>query len=181
MVKGQSRPRTLPALCRGRRRKSKWYESWGRGFESRRGHHPSSAEPLSREFEWAENRRSPAVLRRQPGAPKTQRTSESLSEGPILSATWGYGGFGPRSERIEIAEFNGAISNRKLKFRLGGLGNRERISGLRLCANEDRIVRWCPLPLVILQHKTNRSHSTLPKRSWNQISARAGIPNVNAL
>ncbi len=35
-VKGQSRPRTAPAV-RGRRRKPKWDESWGRGFESRRG------------------------------------------------------------------------------------------------------------------------------------------------
>ena len=34
MVKGQSRPRT-----RKRRRKSKWYESWGRRFESCRGRH----------------------------------------------------------------------------------------------------------------------------------------------
>ena len=31
------------------------------------------------------------------GAPRAQRIPESLSEGPILSATWGCGGFGPRS------------------------------------------------------------------------------------
>ena len=41
-VKGQSRPRTVPA-CRGRRRKPKWDESWGRGFESRRGRHFGTA------------------------------------------------------------------------------------------------------------------------------------------
>ncbi len=35
MVKGQSGPQTPNR----RRRKPKWYESWGRGFESRRGHH----------------------------------------------------------------------------------------------------------------------------------------------
>lgn len=43
MVKGQSRPRT-----RKRRRKPKWYESWGRRFKSCRGH-----QLHSRRSQWA--------------------------------------------------------------------------------------------------------------------------------
>ena len=36
---GEGTVQTTNALRLGRRRKPKWDESWGRGFESRRGHH----------------------------------------------------------------------------------------------------------------------------------------------
>ena len=61
------------------------------------------------------------------GALRAERTSESLSEGSNLSATWGYAGFGPKFYLIEIATFIDFYPHQKLYSRLVGLGNWERI------------------------------------------------------
>ena len=65
-----------------------------------------------------ENPKLSAGLGGRLGAPRAERSAQSLSEGQILSATWGYGGFGPKLERIEIVTFNGADPDQKLRFRL---------------------------------------------------------------
>ena len=67
-----------------------------------------------------ENPKFSGGLRGALGAARAERMPESLSERPILSATWGYGGFGPEFYRIEIKHFIGAIMHREFDTRSGG-------------------------------------------------------------
>ena len=69
----------------GRRRKPKWYESWGRGFESRRGHHFLLENSLSG---WAEGGRKPRFRlgwREDLGSAEAGEGGDSFSERRILS------------------------------------------------------------------------------------------------
>lgn len=92
---------------------------------------PFLREPVSAWIDGRENRRFPADLLGGLGAPRPQRTPEFLSECRFLSVTWGYGGFGPKLERIEIAKFNGAKSHHELEVLMVGGGNWERNSCVR--------------------------------------------------
>ena len=89
------------------------------------------------------------------GALRAQRTPESLSEGPNLSATWDYGGFGPKFYRIEIAQFIGAIAHHEFETRSGG-AREQRKPGAYFIALQQAgnylNARLSGCPLTELQH-----------------------------
>jgi hypothetical protein len=84
---------------------------------------------------------------------------ESLSELPILSATWGYGGFWPELQRLEIKRLTILVYHRKFETRMGEQGR----LGANLQAQAASRSPSVPAPAIsasILRSRARRSSST---------------------